>query len=157
MSVVVRRESEFYESQSKILATFISAIGITISIFFSIGAILGAVITMHSAVASRKHEIGILRALGFRPFQIFRAFASECVAISLIGGIVGTLIASLASFASISTTNFDTFSDIRFGFTLTPGVVVSGILFACLMGLIGSFFPALSAARLKVIDALRSS
>jgi putative ABC transport system permease protein len=157
VSVVVRRESEFYESQSKILATFISAIGITISIFFSIGAILGAVITMHSAVASRKHEIGVLRALGFKPIHIFRAFAAECIFISLIGGIIGTLLAALTSFATISTTNFDTFSDIRFGFSPTPGILLSGILFAGAMGILGSFFPALSAARLKVIDALRST
>ena len=156
MSVTVRRENEFYESQSKMLATFIAAIGITISIFFSIGAILGAIITMHSAVASRKHEIGVLRALGFRPIHIFRAFAAESLMISLIGGILGTILASLTSFASISTTNFDTFSDVRFGFTLTPAVLAYGVLFALIMGLIGSFFPALSAARMRVVEALRS-
>jgi ABC-type antimicrobial peptide transport system permease subunit len=156
LTVEVQRETEFYEDQSNSLGTFIRIMGTFISVIFSIGAIVGAMITMYSSVANRTREIGILRAIGFSKGSILRAFVQESLLIAFIGGITGIAFASLLTFASISTTNFDTFADLSFGFSITPGIVLNGLIFSLIMGVLGGALPAYRASRTHILTALRS-
>lgn len=157
LTVDVKRELDFYEEQSQSLGRFIQILGLTITIVFSFGAMAGAVITMYSAVANRASEIGTLRALGFKRRNILASFLIECILISLIGGGLGILFAALLQFVNISTTNWSTFSEVVFGFSLSPGIIVGSLLFSIIMGLIGGFAPAVRAARMPVVNALRAA
>jgi ABC-type antimicrobial peptide transport system permease subunit len=155
LSVQVKREMEFYREQSEMMAKFIRILGVAMTAFFSIGAILGATVTMYSAVANRTREIGTLRALGFKTWNILAAFLAESLFLGLIGGLVGIAAGSLLQFLTISTMNWQTFSELAFSFTFTPAIATCSIAFALIMGLAGGFFPAWRAARLKIVDALR--
>ncbi|CAG2157785.1 ABC transporter permease [Cupriavidus numazuensis] len=149
-------EQTFYSDQSKALSTFINILGLTLTTIFSIAAMIGAMITMYASVANRVAEIGTLRALGFRRTNVLAAFLVEALLLGLVGGVAGLCCAALMQFASFSTTNFQTFADLSFRFILTPGVVVRTLLFSMAMGLIGGFLPALRAARMNIVDALRA-
>ena len=157
LTLEVKREKQFYADQSQALAKFISTLGTGISIIFSIGAVIGAAITMYASVASRTSEIGTLRALGFSRGAILVAFLVEALLLGLIGGVAGLLGASTMQALTISTTNFQTFAEIAFSFTLTPGIVAASLAFALAMGFIGGFLPAVRAARMKIVDALRAA
>jgi len=156
LTLEVKRERVFYEEQSQTLSNFIRYLGITLSVIFSIGAMVGAMITMYTSVANRTAEIGTLRALGFRRTSILAAFLFEAVLIALVGCVAGLLLASVMQLVHVSTLNWDSFSEISFRFTLTPGIVLQAFIFAIAMGVIGGLLPALRAARLKIVDALRS-
>lgn len=153
----VKREQQFYKEQSEGMAIFISALGLVITVIFSFGAMIGAMITMYAAVANRTVEIGTLRALGFRRRNILAAFLAEALLLALIGGGVGVALASLLQFVSFSTTNFSSFSELAFGFSLTPQIIVSTMVFSLLMGFVGGFLPAVRASRMNIIDALRAA
>jgi len=157
LTLEAKRERRFYAEQSEALSRFISYLGTGISVIFSIGAVIGAAITMYASVASRTAEIGTLRALGFSRAAILAAFLGEALLLGLLGGIAGLIGASLMQAMSISTTNFQTFAEIAFSFTLTPGIVVASLIFALAMGFIGGFLPAARAARMKIVDALRAA
>ena len=157
LQLEVKPEQRFYADQSEGLSKFISYLGTTISIIFSIGAIIGAMITMYASVASRTSEIGTLRALGFSRTAILIAFLGESLLLGLVGGVVGLVAASFMQMVPISTTNFQTFSEIAFTFTLTPLIVVASLAFAVFMGFVGGFLPAARAARLSIVDALRAA
>lgn len=156
LTVDVKKEPAFYEEQSASLGTFIKILGLTVTIIFSFGAMTGATITMYSAVANRSTEIGTLRALGFRRRNILFSFLVECILLSLLGGVVGLVFASLLQFIDISTTNWASFSELVFGFSLSPAIIVWSLVFSVIMGLAGGMAPALRASRLKVVDALRA-
>ena len=156
LTVEAKRETVFYAEQSEQLASFLRILGLTLSVVFSIGAIIGAVITMYGAVASRTREIGTLRALGFRRVSILGAFILESLFLGLTGGIIGVAMASAMQFLSISTMNWQTFSELAFSFTLTPAIILQSLAFALLMGFLGGVLPAARAARLDIIEALRS-
>jgi len=153
----VKRERVFYEDQSKALSNFISYLGLTLSIIFSIGAMIGAMITMYAAVANRVGEIGTLRALGFRRGAVLAAFLFEAVLLGAIGGAVGVALASFMQLVQISTLNWQSFAELAFNFALTPRIAVSSFVFAIVMGVVGGFLPAVRAARLKIVDALRAA
>ena len=157
LTLEAKREKRFYAEQSEALSRFISYLGTSISIIFSIGAVIGAAITMYASVASRTAEIGTLRALGFSRAAILVAFLGEALLLGLIGGVAGVIAASAMQALSISTTNFQTFAEIAFSFTLTPGIVAASLVFALAMGFIGGFLPAARAARMKIVDALRAA
>ena len=148
-------EIAFYAEQSEALATFIRILGLSLSIIFSIGAIVGAMITMFAAVAQRTGEIGTLRALGFRRSAVLGAFLGEALLLALVGGAIGLAAASTMQAVDISTVNFQTFSELAFQFRLTPEIVVRTLLFALAMGFVGGFVPAWRAARMKIVDCLR--
>ena len=114
-------------------------------------------ITMYAAVANRTVEIGTLRALGFRRRSILTAFLVEALTLSLIGGGLGLILASFMQFVSFSTTNFSTFSELAFGFSLSTDVIVQTIIFSLVMGVVGGFFPAVRASRMNIINALRAA
>ena len=157
LTLEAKREQVFYADQSKALSNFISYLGLALSIIFSIGAMIGATITMYASVANRVGEIGTLRALGFQRRSILAAFLSEAMLLALVGGGVGLFCASFMQFLSFSTTNFQSFSELAFGFKLNSAIVLKTILFSLLMGFIGGFLPAVRAARLKIVDALRAA
>jgi ABC-type antimicrobial peptide transport system permease subunit len=150
-------EKRFFEEQSELMAGFIRILGIFITVIFSAGATIGAMITMYAAVANRTVEVGTLRALGFRRRSVLAAFLTESLALSLIGGLAGLFFASFLQFFSVSTLNFGSFSELAFSFALSPTIVLSSLLFAVLMGLLGGFLPSVRAARLNIVNALRSS
>ncbi len=157
LTLEAKREQSFYSDQSKALSTFINILGLTLSIIFSIGAMIGATITMYASVANRVGEIGTLRALGFQRRSILAAFLSESLLLAVVGGIVGLGFASLMQFLSFSTTNFQSFSELAFGFTLSGAIVVKALLFSLVMGFVGGFLPAVRAARMQIVDALRAA
>ena len=157
LTLEAKRETRFYADQSQALATFISILGLSISVIFSIGAIIGAMITMYASVASRTGEIGTLRALGFPRTSILSAFLVESLALGLVGGVIGLAAASVMQAFTISTMSFQTFTEIAFSSTLTPGIVATSLAFALAMGFIGGFLPAARAARLRIVDALRAA
>ena len=157
LTVEVKREKQFYAEQSESLAKFIGYLGTTLSIIFSIGAIVGAMITMYASVAARTGEIGTLRALGFPRASILVAFLVESLVMGLVGGIVGLAAASAMQMVSLSTINFQTFSELTFRFAINGGIVVEVMCFALFMGFVGGFLPAFRAARMKIVDALRAA
>lgn len=157
LTLEAKREQTFYSDQSKALSTFISILGMTLSVIFSLGAMIGAMITMYASVANRVSEIGTLRAIGFRRQSIMVAFLAESLLLSLIGGAVGLLLASLMQIVSFSTTNFQSFSELAFGFHLTLQIAIKSLAFAFCMGLLGGFLPSLRAASMKIVDSLRAA
>jgi putative ABC transport system permease protein len=157
LTLEAKPETVFYAEQSQAMSTFIKLLGMALSIIFSIGAIVGAMITMFATVAARIGEIGTLRALGFRRQAVLQAFLTESMLLSVVGGVMGLIGASLMQAVSISTVNFQTFSELAFQFTLTPSIVGQTMLFALFMGLLGGFIPAWRAARMQIIDCLRAA
>jgi ABC-type antimicrobial peptide transport system permease subunit len=126
-------------------------------VIFSIGAVVGAMITMFATVAQRVGEIGTLRALGFRRAAVLLAFMLESLLLALVGGVIGLVGASLMQNVNISTVNFQTFSELAFQFKLTPLIVAQALVFALGMGFVGGVIPAWRAARMKIVDCLREA
>ncbi len=149
-------EQKYFAQQSEMLSTFIRVLGIFITIIFSLGATIGATITMYSAVANRTVEIGTLRSLGFNRISILSAFLLESLLITLVGGAIGIFLASFLQFFSISTLNFSSFSELAFSFALSPAIIVSSLVFAIIMGFVGGFLPSVRAARMNIVTALRA-
>ncbi len=156
LPVQVRREVEFYEAQSRRLADFIRLLGLVLTAIFGLGAVLGAMITMYAQVGTRINEIGTMRALGFQRHHILIAFLLEAALLGALGWIIGMLPASLLNFITLSTINWSSFAEITFRFTLTPEILLKSLAFGLGMGLVGGMLPALKAARLPLIDALRA-
>jgi len=156
LTVEVNREKEYYREQSYFTTMFINVMGISISIIFSLGAIVGAMITMYASVANRTIEIGTLRALGFSRFSILFAFLIESMLISIFGGMLGLVAAYFLRFVEVSTTNWDTFAELAFTFEISPEIIGGAFIFAISMGIIGGFLPAVHASRLRIINALRA-
>lgn len=157
LQLEAKPEVQFYAEQSEALATFIRILGLSLSVIFSIGAVVGAMITMFAAVAQRVGEIGTLRAVGFRRGAVLLAFLLESLLLSLVGGVVGLVAAAFMQTVNISTTNFQTFSELAFQFKLTPTIVLQTLAFALSMGFVGGFIPAWRAARMKIVDCLREA
>jgi ABC-type antimicrobial peptide transport system permease subunit len=107
-------------------------------------------------VATRTAEIGTLRALGFQRGSVLAAFLGESLLLALAGGLAGLAAASFLTAITVSTTNFQSFSELAFSFALTPRIVVQSLAFALLMGFVGGFLPAIKASRMKIVDALRA-
>lgn len=157
LPVQVLREVDMYEAQSRRLATFIRLLGLVLTGIFSVGAILGAMVTMYAQVGARVAEIGTMRALGFQRHHILMAFLLESVLLGFLGWILGLLPASLLNFITLSTINWSSFAELSFKFTLTLGIMVRSLIFGLGMGLLGGLLPALKAARLPLLEALRTA
>ncbi len=156
LTVEAKRESRFYAEQSERMARFLRILGTTLTIIFSLGAVIGAMITMYSAVATRTGEIGTMRALGFKKISILGAFIFEALFLGLIGGCLGLFLASFLQLFTISTMNFQTFSELAFSFTLTFDIVWKGLAFSLIMGFVGGVLPAIRASRMNIVESLRA-
>jgi len=149
------RETAFYEKQSEGASIFVGALGTVVSVFFAVGAMIGAMITMYAAVANRQREIGTLRALGFSRSSVLGSFLLEAVLLAAIGGAVGAGASLAMGFVHLSMVNMASWSEVVFSFDPTPQVMGIALGFACGMGLIGGLFPAVRAARTSPLKAIR--
>ena len=156
LTLEARRETRYYLDQSEAMAKFLRILGISLTVIFSLGAVIGAMITMYSAVANRTAEIGTLRALGFQRRSILLAFLAESMILGFLGGVAGLFFASFMQFVTVSTMNFQTFAELAFSFTLSPAIALEAMLFSLGMGFVGGVLPAFQAARLNIVDALRA-
>lgn len=156
LNVKVVRETDYYAEQSVLLHRLIRTIGYLIASLMGIGAVFGAINTMYTAVSSRTREIATLRALGFGAVPVVASVMTESMLLALGGGLVGGLLA-YAGFNGYqaATINWQTFSQIAFAFAVTPRLLAEGLTYALLMGLVGGMLPAIRAARLPVVTALR--
>jgi putative ABC transport system permease protein len=155
LTVDVHREADFYAQQSQLLGRILQFLALMITGIMAIGAIFGAINTMYAAVASRSPEIAVLLTLGFHPRSVLASFLAESALIAIVGGVIGALLALPINGIVTSTTNWASFSEIAFSFRVTPGLLLAGLVFAVVMGLVGGFFPARRAAKLPVVQALR--
>jgi putative ABC transport system permease protein len=156
VNVQVRRETEYYTSQSQAMNTLIRTIGYGIAFLMGIGAVFGAILTMYTAVSTRSREIATLRALGFNATSVVVSVLAESLALGALGGLIGGIAAYLAfNGYQTSTMNFQTFSQVAFAFRVTPELLGTGLTYALIMGLVGGLFPAVRAARLPIPSALR--
>jgi ABC-type lipoprotein release transport system permease subunit len=156
LTIETKKETEYYAEQSEMMSKFLRILGTSLTVIFSVGAIIGAMITMYASVANRTTEIGTLRSLGFKRRNILIAFLLESLFISLIGGSAGLFFASFLQWFTVSTMNFQTFSELAFRFALTFDIVYKALSFSLIMGFIGGVLPAVKAARMNIIDALRA-
>jgi putative ABC transport system permease protein len=155
MNVDVSSELAYYANQSTVLTQVIQVLGSFIAIIMGVGAVLGALNTMYSAVAERGREIATMRALGFAAGSIVVSFMIEALLIATAGGSLGCLAVLPVNGITTGTLNFQTFSHLAFAFKITPNLLLSGMIFALLMGLAGGLPPAIRAARRPVASALR--
>jgi len=151
----VWREDTFFESQSADTRRFIYLLGVFIAVIFAAAAAMGAAVTMYAQVAGRIREVGTLRAIGFRRRSVLGVFLREALLLSIAGGVIGTLGATVLSLVSFVTTNRQTFSEVTFHFGFGPEVAVNALLFSLVMGLLGGFTPAWRASRLSIVAATR--
>jgi putative ABC transport system permease protein len=158
LSISVFREPEYYARQARILSTLINVLGYTVATFMAIGAAFGALNCMYSAIASRQVEIATLRAIGFGGLPVVVSVMIEALLLALVGGAVGGALAYVyCDGASLSTLNFNTFSQVAFDFRVTPALLAQGLGWALAIGVAGGLLPALRAARLPVTIALRAA
>jgi len=150
-----QRERQYYEDQSATTSTLIRVFATFVTAILSIGAVFGAMNTMYAAVAYRTREIGTLRALGFSRVRIVLAFLAESIALALVGGIIGCILALPVNGLSSGAMNMQSFSELAFKFRITPNLILGGMVFAAIMGAVGGLLPALRAARLPVAYSLR--
>jgi putative ABC transport system permease protein len=156
LNLKVLRETEYFAEQSQMVSTLITTLGAGIALLMGIGAIFGAINTMYSAVAARTREIATLRALGFGGGPVVVSVLVESLLLALAGGVIGGAAAYVGfNGFQTSTINWQTFSQVAFAFAVTPGLIVAGIVYALAMGLLGGLLPAVRAARLPIVSALR--
>jgi putative ABC transport system permease protein len=156
VEVDVYAERDYYAEQSAPLSRFIRIVGYPVSILMAIGAVFAALNTMYSAVAARTREIATLRAIGFRPGVVALATLIESTVLALIGGLIGAAVAYLVfNGFTVSTLNGASFSQVVFDFAVTPDLLRQGLVAALLIGLLGGLLPAVRAARMPVVTALR--
>jgi putative ABC transport system permease protein len=155
LGLMAVREQAFYEKQSEGAALFVGVLGSIVSVFFAVGAMIGAMITMYAAVANRQREIGTLRALGFSQSSVLVSFLLEAVLLAIVGGAVGAAASMAMGLVHFSMVNMSSWSEIVFSFDPTPKVLGTALVFACGMGLFGGLFPAVRAARTSPLQAIR--
>ena len=156
LNVVVKRETDYYAEQTEVMTQLINGIGYTIALLMGIAAVFGAILTMYTAVATRTREIATLRALGFNTFSVLVSIVGESMVLAALGGVAGGLLAYVGfNGYQTATMNFQTFSQVAFAFAVTPNLLMQGLFYALVMGLVGGLAPAIRAARLPISSALR--
>jgi len=155
LTVDVTREVEYYDKQSRTLTTLITVLGGIVAAIMGIGAVFGALNTMYSAVAERSREIATLRAIGFGASSVVFSFVLEALLISFVGGVLGCVAVLPLNGVTTGAMNWQTFSHLAFAFKITPPLLVQGVIFALIMGVVGGLPPAVRAARRPVAPALR--
>jgi putative ABC transport system permease protein len=155
IQVDAHEEYAFYAEQSKLLGAILQFLAVMVTSIMAVGAVFGAVNTMYAAVSSRTPEIAVLLTLGFQPRSVMMSFLAEAAVIAFMGGVIGCLLALPMNGVVTSTTNWASFSELAFAFTVTPRLLVEGLVFAVVMGVAGGFFPARRASRMPVVQSLR--
>ena len=150
------RVPDYYERQGEATNMFLLGVGMFIAFFFIVAAVIGAFITMNTAVASRKKEIGTMLAIGFSRRSILFSFLTESVILTLIGSGFGVVLASFLGLVEFSMMNFTSWSEISFAFSLAPNIAITALVVGVFMGLFGGIIPAIRAAFMKPIDAMRA-
>jgi putative ABC transport system permease protein len=156
LKVDVEREPDYYAAQAKQLTQLITIVGNTVAVIMAIGAMFGALNTMYSAVDARGLEIATLRAIGFGATPVLLSVMMEALVLSFLGGALGGGLAWLF-FNGHSVSTLDAFAQVVFQLTVTRTLLTEGILWACVIGVLGGLFPAVRAARLPVAEALRAA
>jgi len=156
LNVKAMRETDYYAAQSEMVYNLITGLGTLIAVIMGLGAIFGALNTMYTAVSARTREIATLRALGFHSGPVIISVLSESLLLACMGGLIGAALAWLAfdGFRT-ATLNWSSFSAITFAFDVNFSLLLQGIVFALVIGLVGGLFPAVRAARQPVAHALR--
>ena len=154
LTLEAKRETIYYQDQSEMMAKFLRILGLSLTLIFSLGAIIGAMITMYAAVSNRTSEIGTLRAIGFQRKSILAAFLLESLFIGIFGGLVGLFFASFLQLFTVSTMNWQTFSELAFSFSLTLGIIYKALAFSVVMGFVGGVLPAFRASNMNIVEAL---
>jgi ABC-type antimicrobial peptide transport system permease subunit len=157
LTLEAKRETRYYKDQSEMMAKFLRILGMSLTLIFSLGAVIGAMITMYAAVANRTSEIGTLRALGFQQSSILTSFILESLLLGFSGGLVGLFFASFLQLFTVSTMNWQTFSELAFSFSLTFGIMYKALMFSLIMGFVGGVLPAFRASRMNIVEALWKS
>ena len=155
LTLAADREREYYAKQSQSMTTLITVLGGVVTLVMAVGAVFGALNTMYSAISERKREIATMRALGFGSGSVVASFVVESLLIAMVGGVLGCLLVLPVNGLTTGTMNWQTFSHLAFAFRITPGLLLSGLVFALAMGLIGGVPPAVRAARRPVAPTLR--
>lgn len=150
------REPAYYERQSQTMTTLITVLGGLVAVVMGLGAVLGALNTMYSAVAERSREIAVLRALGFGRGSVVLSFLVEAVCIAVVGGVIGCVAVLPVNGVTTGTMNWQTFSHLSFAFRITFDLLALGLGFALLMGVLGGLPPAIRASRANVATTLRA-
>ncbi len=157
LKVDVQREPDYYAAQSKGLSKAINVVGNTVAVIMAIGAVFGALNSMYSAVAARGMEIATQRAIGFGALPVLLSVMLEAVTLSLLGGLIGAALAWMMFNGHSVSTLGGAFAQVVFKLTVTRTLIITGIVWACIIGVVGGLFPALRAARLSVAEALRAA
>jgi putative ABC transport system permease protein len=152
-----QREDLYWAEQATALVTFIRVLGLFVAFVFSVGAVLGAMITMYAQVANRIRELATLRAIGFRRRSVLASVVLESAVLGAAGGALGALGAAAMRWVEFRTLNFQTFSEVRFEFIPTPGILLAAVLFGTTVGLLAGVLPAIRAARLPILEAVRGA
>lgn len=155
LTVQVDREREYYDRESQALTMIITVLGFLVAGVMAVGAVFGALNTMYSMISERSREVATMRAIGFGSGSVTLSFIFEALLISLLGGILGCILVLPVNGLTTGAMNWQTFSHVAFAFSITPALIVGGIIFALLMGLIGGVPPAVRAATRPVASALR--
>ena len=155
LNVDVTREIDYYSKQSNRLTLLITILGGLVAAIMAVGAVFGALNTMYSAVSERGREIATMRALGFGGPSVVFSFVLEALLISFAGGVLGCLAVLRLNGYTTGAMNLQTFSHVAFAFKITGELLVKGIFFALVMGVVGGLFPAIRAASLPISHALR--
>lgn len=150
-------ELAYYDKLNSTNQQFLFSI-MFVAVFLAIGGVLGVMNTMYAAISQRIKDIGVMRILGFKRFQILASFFLESLMLALIGGAIGCAIGSLAdgwTASSIVGRGQGGGKSVVLEMVVDPNILLTGIAFALVMGAIGGLFPSLSAMRLKPLDAVR--
>ncbi|MDP9011620.1 MAG: ABC transporter permease [Pseudomonadota bacterium] len=157
LTVDVIREQDYYSGQTKQFRQTIGVLAGVVTAIMALGAVFAALNSMYAAVATRGKEIATLRAIGFGGFPVLVSVMIEALLLALLGGLLGAVLAYvLFNNLSVSTLG-QTFTQVVFNFKVTPQIVVQGLIISVAIGMAGGFFPALRAARLPVVEALRAA
>jgi ABC-type lipoprotein release transport system permease subunit len=155
--VQAQSERKYYADQAGDLAGALKFLAAFVGVVMGIGAVFGAMNTMYAIVSQRTREIGTLRALGFSRLNILFSFVTESVFLAVVGGVIGCLLALPMEGLTTGTGQTQSFSEIAFAFRITPGIVIGGMIFAVVMGIVGGLLPAFRASRMPITSALREA
>ena len=147
----VQHEQDAIATAFKPINSILNFVSFFIGTIMAVGATLGAVNSLYAIVDSRQREIGTLRAIGFSSAAVVLAVLLESMLLALPGAFLGSALAWLL-FNGLAASPFG----YSFQLSVTSSLAVLGIEWALVMGLLGGLLPALRAARMPVVPALRA-